>query len=176
MIEAFFWGIPYYSNSCCLISIILDRFHFLMEWCIELYVVKTVSVVKVGTIKGFANSNQSLLLCNHGATNFFPKFTISLWYPSIFDSVKVVLGWKNEKSYLKVFYNFFASSSLKLLKKVKPTKCFLYFWAWHPFLEPAISKKAKSASMSQRTREKGFKSKFSQNVPNIDAYTLNQNF
>ena len=176
MIEPFSWGIPCYSSSCCLISIILGRFHFLMEWCIERFVVKTVSVVKVGAIKGYANSNQSLSLCNHGATNFLPKFTISLWYPSIFDSVKVVLRWKNEKSYLKVFYNFFSSSLLKLLEKVKPTKRFFYFWVWHLFLEQAISRKAKRASMSQRTRAKGFKSKFSQNVPNIDAYILNQNF
>ena len=70
LIDSFSWDIRYYSASYCLTSIILDRFYFLMEWCIECFLVKNISVAEIGVIKGFIKGNQSLLLCNHALTHF----------------------------------------------------------------------------------------------------------
>ena len=43
-----------------------------MEWCIECFFVKIVSVAEIGVIKGSVKGNQSLLLCNHAPTHFLP--------------------------------------------------------------------------------------------------------
>ena len=84
---------PYYSKSYCLTSIILGRFYFLMEWCIERFLVKIISVAEIGVLKGFVKGNQSLLLCNHTLTHFLPNFTISPSYRSNADSIERGTGW-----------------------------------------------------------------------------------
>ena len=62
------------------------------------------------------------------------SFTISLWYHSVFHSLKVILEWKSKKCYSKLFYKFFASNLLKLLENLKQLKVLYIFLAWHPFL------------------------------------------
>ena len=93
LIDFFSWDIRYYSASYCLTSIILDRFYFLMEWCIECFLVKNISVAEIGVIKGFIKGNQSLLLCNHALTHFLSNFTISLSYYSNSHSFEKERDW-----------------------------------------------------------------------------------
>ena len=81
----------------------------------------------------------------------------------------MVLGWNNQNCYLKVFYNFFTSSLLKLLQKAKKKKKKIIPLG----VGPAVPKKAKNAAMNLGRREKGFKLKFSETVSDVDAYTLN---
>ena len=69
---------------------------------------------------------------------------------------------------MKVFYNFFTSSLLKLLQKAKKKKKIIPLG-----VGPAVPKKAKNAAMNLGRREKGFKLKFSETVSDVDAYTLN---
>ena len=64
-----------------------------MEWCIEHFVVKIVSVVQIGANKVFVNSNQSLLLCNHALTHLFPNFTMSPLHSSTAYSVERKRCW-----------------------------------------------------------------------------------
>ena len=66
---------------------------FLMEWCIEHFVVKIVSVLQIGANKIFVNSNQSLLLCNHALTHLFPNFTMSPLHSSTAYSVESKRCW-----------------------------------------------------------------------------------
>ena len=93
LIDFFSSGGPYYSTSYCLTSIMLGRFYFFMEWCIERFLVKIVSVAEIGVLKSFVKGNQSLFLCNHTLTHFLPNFTVSPSYRSNADSIERGTGW-----------------------------------------------------------------------------------
>ena len=70
-----------------------------MEWCIEHFLIKIVSVAEIGVIKGFVKGNQSLSLCNHALTHFLPNFTISASYRSNAHSIEGERGWGDFFSY-----------------------------------------------------------------------------
>ena len=66
----------------------------------------------------------------------------------MFHSLKIILGWKNKKCYLKLFYKFFASNLLKLLEKFKTTESPLHFFGVAPLFRSKIPRKSKSGAMN----------------------------